>query len=48
MLSATQQDIDTVCRLEKSDVLPLVAPNKGDDDDLGLFTLEVVNRSNSQ
>lgn len=48
MLSATQQDVDSICRLEKADILSIVASHKRDDDDLGFFSLEVVDRCNSQ
>jgi hypothetical protein len=48
MLSATQQDIDSIRRLEKTNVLSVVAAHKGNDDNLRLLALKVVDRSNSQ
>ena len=47
MLSATEQYVDTVGSLEEPHLLGVVASNQGDNDDLGLFALEIVDRSNT-
>ncbi|KAI6749805.1 hypothetical protein HG531_007070 [Fusarium graminearum] len=42
MLCTRQQNVDTVGGLEETTFLLRVASNQGDDNDLGFFTLEVI------
>lgn len=48
MLSTAEKDIDTIRRPQESDLFLFVASDEGHDDDFGFFTLEVIDRSNSQ
>lgn len=47
MLSLTEKNVDSICRAEESDSLLVVASDKRDNDNLSLFTLEVVDSRNS-
>lgn len=42
VLSSTEKNIDSICGPEESDSLLFVAPDKRDNDNLGLFTLEII------
>lgn len=48
MLSSAQEHIDTICGFEESNFLFSVASDQGDDGDLGLFALEIINRGDTE
>ena len=48
MLSTAQENVDAIGGLEESNFLIFVASNQGDNDDFGLFALEIIDSGHAE